>query len=256
MQQGLFELHVRPNGRHIADEYQHNGHVWIEGREGSRYELLFKNNSQQRALAIISVDGLDILTGKPAGSGSPGYVVNPYSELVVPGWKINNQEAAEFYFSRKSSSYVAKIGGSVSNTGVIGAMVFSESPLIMQFPPSRPASKSWNDIQAIPMPMTHCINSCGITYNSVIGSTTNQQNSVIPDLGTGFGDAISFTTYNTPFNKVSLIANETIVVYYNTAENLKKMGIQLRTRNSDTRMPLAFPRNAQQNCKPPPSWVK
>lgn len=124
--QRRYELRVRPLGRRAADEYYHNGSVWIEGRNGNSYTIDISNHTAQRALFIVSVDGLDVLKGKPAGPDSEGYVVDANSTLSIPGWKLNDKEAAEFFFSRNDDSYVNSIGGSTSNTGVIGVMVFSE----------------------------------------------------------------------------------------------------------------------------------
>jgi len=121
-----YEMIVRPRGRTPADEYYHNGVVWIEGREGNNYTIDIRNNTDRRALFIVSVDGLDVLAGQPAGPSSQGYVVNAHDTVSIPGWKLDDQQAAEFFFSRSRDSYVNAIGGSTSNTGVIGAMVFSE----------------------------------------------------------------------------------------------------------------------------------
>ena len=95
-----YELSVCPLGRRPADEYYHQGQVWVEGREGSTYTLRFTNRSPNRVLAIFSVDGLDVVKGQPAGHLSEGYVVNGNSTLDIPGWKLDSATAAEFYFSR------------------------------------------------------------------------------------------------------------------------------------------------------------
>ena len=113
-----YELTIRPLGRKPADEYYHNGSIWIEGREGNNYTIDLTNRSNHRALFILSVDGLDVLEGKTAGLNSQGYIIAGGQTISVPGWKINNNQAAVFYFSRSRDSYVNSIGGSTTNTGV------------------------------------------------------------------------------------------------------------------------------------------
>ena len=105
-----YEVLIRPLGRGAADEYWHNGSVWIEGREGSKYTIDLINRGTARACFVVSVDGLDVLEGKPAGLDSQGYIVNPGTTVSVPGWRLNDAQAAEFFFSRTKDSYVTQIG--------------------------------------------------------------------------------------------------------------------------------------------------
>ena len=245
----LFSLSIRPNGRAAADEYYHNGVTWIEGREGSKYTIFLKNLVNSRLQFIVSVDGLDVLDGKPAGINSRGYVVDPNATLEIPGWRLNNQEAAEFYFSKKSNSYVSEIGGSVANTGVIGVMAFVEQQLIPNmsiWPPGYP-----------PITWTY---PNSLLYSSVRGATA-MQNSTGPvaqnlcGVGTGFGDAINHPTQATNFISMNPSSWDAMsVIYYDTAENLKRQGIQLKTRTTVS-TPNPFPGNTD-GCRPPPSWVR
>ena len=104
-----YELLIKPLGRNPADEYYHNNSSWIEGREGNSYTIDIRNNTYNRVLFVISVDGLDIIEGKPAGLNSQGYIVNANSVCSIPGWKLTNTAAAEFFFSRSRDSYVNAI---------------------------------------------------------------------------------------------------------------------------------------------------
>jgi len=261
----LYSLHVRPNGRAIADEYLHQNNIWIEGREGSRYDIVIGNQSLSRALFIVAVDGLDVINGKPAGPGSRGYIVDAKSSLTIPGWKLNNQEAAEFYFSRKSDSYVTAIGGNTANTGVIGAMIFREAQTIdwaqhlrgVYFNgPQNPLIGSMTSTPWIPN------NTFGSNINNISANVTainmvSQSQAVSQDVGTGFGDAVGFNTSSASFTREDQ-NNPTamLVMYYNTAKNLQKMGIQLRTRNSISCSPNPFPASTGTGCLPPKDWSR
>lgn len=125
MQTNNIELRVLVKGRPVT-EYFHEAQYFIEGREGTDFELQVRNKSGNRVMAILSVDGLSITDGKPAGSESPGYVINAYQTITIPGWKLSGDQAAKFTFGSRSSSYVAQSEGDTSNSGVIGLMVWSE----------------------------------------------------------------------------------------------------------------------------------
>lgn len=108
-------------------EYAHRGQTYVEGREGSEYELEIKNKTSGRIEAIISVDGLSIIDGKTAGLSSSGYLLNAYETIRIPGWKVDSKVAAKFAFSGKKESYATQMsGGDSRNNGVIGLMAFAE----------------------------------------------------------------------------------------------------------------------------------
>ena len=250
----LYEMQIRPNGRAAADEYYHNGNTWIEGREGSKYTIFLKNNDWRRAQFIVSVDGLDVLDGRPAGIQSRGYVLNPNQSMEIPGWRLNNREAAEFYFSKKNNSYVSEIGGNANNAGVIGIMVFAERQVQNSpYDIARIARHAGNNLY------TASTNSAIPTqYTSSMGSGQITANNATLSIGTGFGEAIGHQTRETTFIRNNdQIHDGLMVVYYDTAENLKRMGIQLKTRYTSS-TPNPFPAGGTYNtgCVPPPSWVK
>ena len=253
--QKRYELLVRPLGRTPADEYYHNGSVWIEGREGNSYVVDLRNNTSQRALFILSVDGLDVLSGNPAGPNSSGYVIAPYTTISVPGWKLNNQQAAEFFFSRSKDSYVNSIGGSTANTGVIGAMIFSEAVLYTSVGVANTNPIWWPALNTSTTPVD--VQSTSTTRRVDISkNVTAAQNYISQEVGTGFGNSVDWNTSSMTFQRSNPTQPDTILaVYYNTAKNLEKMGIQLRSRNNVGYMANPFPTYSS-SCQPPPGWYK
>ena len=251
-----YQLEICPLGRRPADEYYHQGQVWIEGREGSTYTLRFTNRSPNRVLVIFSVDGLDVLKGKPAGHLSEGYVVNGNSTVDVPGWKLDNTTAAEFFFSRSSKSYVAKIGGNVNNTGVIGAMVFQEYQINYQMFSNLTFVNNSSAVRGIHSQNT----SGGVGTLSVSSSTANNginavsANAVGQEVGTGFGAATQWNTVNTVFTRANpTVPNAIMAVYYDSSKNLQKRGIILRTRYGTDYSNSAFPAYTG-GATPPAGW--
>lgn len=277
-----FELQVRPNGRAAADEYYHEGNTFIEGREGSKYTLWFRNNTNQRVMAIFSVDGLDVCKGQPAGPDSDGYLVDPNSSIEVPGWKLDNQTAAEFYFARIGKSYAHASGASSNNVGVIGAMVFRErqyfnQPLTYGYNgnpyqmytagcATGTTTSSSNSARVYNGGIT--LSASGASLNSwndasassigIVGQNTVGINAVGQSVGTGFGDATQFNTSVVNFERAHpTVPDALMVLYYNSAKNLQRMGIQLKTKNTvyNTTTRNAFP-GYSNGCAPPPGWTK
>jgi hypothetical protein len=118
---------VTVNDRAVR-EYTHRGQTFIEGRAGSDYQLEVKNDNGFRVEAVVSVDGLSVIDGKAAGIQSSGYLIDAYSSIVIPGWKLNGEQAAKFAFTEKAkgNSYEKQSTGSDQNNGVIGIIVFKE----------------------------------------------------------------------------------------------------------------------------------
>lgn len=244
-----FELAVCPLGRRPADEYYHQGQVWIEGREGNTYTLRFTNRTNGRVFVVFSVDGLDVLKGQPAGHLSEGYVVNAGSTLDVPGWKLNNTTAAEFFFSRSDKSYVAKIGGNVNNTGVIGAMVFKEYQQPYAFPNAFP-TYSYNGQPTTGNPVPRSIYS--VSANSIQASAVSASIG-LNSVGTGYGNATEWNTTTTTFVKENpTVPNAIMAVYYDSRKNLERRGIVMKSRYNNVSN-SAFPAYVT-GATPPPDW--
>jgi len=103
-----------------------NGRRYVEGRNGSTYSIVIKNRCKSRILVVLSVDGLDVMDGKPAGTSRPGYVINAGDTLEVKGFRTSYDAVAAFKFSSVSSSYAATRHGDTRNVGVIGLAAFLE----------------------------------------------------------------------------------------------------------------------------------
>jgi hypothetical protein len=75
---------------------------------------------------ILSVDGLDVLDGKPASMNRAGYVIEPGKTLEVEGFRTSFDRVAEFQFSSVSQSYANLRHGDTRNVGVIGLAAYTE----------------------------------------------------------------------------------------------------------------------------------
>lgn len=108
-----------------ARVWRHAGRLYVEGRPGARYSLRVTNNSAGRVLVVMSVDGVNILTGQTAGYNQRGYVIGPYGTYDVSGWRKSDTEVAAFTFAPLSRSYAARTGRP-GDVGVIGLAAFTE----------------------------------------------------------------------------------------------------------------------------------
>lgn len=96
------------------------------GRVGERYLMVLRNQSDARLEFVASVDGLDVIDGRPAALNKPGYVIAPGQTMRIDGFRRSLAQVAAFRFSSVNNSYAQKKYGDATNVGVIGIAVFSE----------------------------------------------------------------------------------------------------------------------------------
>jgi len=104
----------------------HNGQVYVEAPQSGAYTIRLRNDTASRRLAVISVDGVNVLDGKSAGIDGQGYVLRPWETIDIPGWRRTDSSVAQFLFTEQGGSYSAQTGKGTNNVGVIGVAVFDE----------------------------------------------------------------------------------------------------------------------------------
>ena len=114
--------------------WRHKGRLFLAGEPGTRYSLRVINNTNDRVLVVLSIDGVNVLTGETAGYAQRGYVFSPHQTYDVDGWRKSQTEIAAFVFAPLPQSYAARTGRP-GDVGVIGMAVFNEKP---PTPPSPP----------------------------------------------------------------------------------------------------------------------
>ncbi len=102
-----------------------SGRALIVGEDGARYRIVVRNGTTARFEVVTSVDGLDVIDGKPADPNRRGYIVDPHGELVIDGFRTSDSGVAAFRFGKVADSYAAQTSGD-RNVGVIGIAIFSE----------------------------------------------------------------------------------------------------------------------------------
>jgi hypothetical protein len=97
----------------------------IVGEEGRRYSIVVRNRSDLRLEIVLSLDGLDVIDGRPASLRKRGYILNPPQKLVE-GFRQSMEAVAAFRFGPVRESYAAEKYHNTRTSGVIGIALFNE----------------------------------------------------------------------------------------------------------------------------------
>jgi len=128
----------------VLPAYRHRGVPYVAGQPGNRYAVQMVNRTGARVLVVLSVDGVNAISGETAAVNQTGYVLAPYSSAEITGWRKSMTEAAAFYFTSLADSYAARTDRP-DNVGVIGVAVYREraprSETPADAPPWSPSSR-------------------------------------------------------------------------------------------------------------------
>lgn len=245
------------NGRPVR-EYNHEGRLYVEGRENSQYTIRLKNTGYCRVLAVVSVDGINVITGQPStgNKDEAGYIIPAYGEYEVKGFRVNLSEVGAFKFSNKASSY-AESKGEGANAGVIGVRFYTEKQKVIYRNPliigsewtgaigydekpywySTPQTFNFND--------NSILRSCNLDSSSY--SVQSEVKAQSFDLGTSWGSKVEDKVVESSFEADYLAAEH--VLYYSSRQGLESMGIKIVPEKQ-----VAFPKPFKNFCEPPPNW--
>lgn len=124
---GILEWGVRGGfGMLSAYKSYSDSRRYVEGKAGGTYSIVVKNRCKSRIQVVLSVDGLDVLDGKPASTMRPGYVISAGDTLEIKGFRTSYEAVAAFKFSSVSQSYANTRHGDTRNVGVIGLAAYLE----------------------------------------------------------------------------------------------------------------------------------
>jgi hypothetical protein len=115
---------LRENGDTLPT-YAHRGRFYVQGNAGERYVVRVQNPTPNRIEAVVTVDGLDVVDGENGDLRKRGYIVPPYGEVRIEGFRTSTEDVATFRFSSVADSYAGK-KGKARNVGVIAVALFEE----------------------------------------------------------------------------------------------------------------------------------
>ncbi len=122
---GAITVSIRDSSGDPFEALKVGERTFVIGRVGERYTIVLQNHSSHRFESVATVDGLDVINGKPGNLDSRGYVLMPFATLEIDGLRQSTQSVAAFRFGAIGDSYAAKTGDA-RNVGVIGVAFFAE----------------------------------------------------------------------------------------------------------------------------------
>ncbi|MDR0276062.1 MAG: hypothetical protein LBI48_12155 [Burkholderiaceae bacterium] len=228
--------------------YGHKGQWWVEGRPGARYAIAVRNATGARVLGVMSVDGVNVISGETAGWEQTGYVLSPWQSAQITGWRKSDLEVAAFNFTALPNSYAARTGRP-DNVGVIGLAVFREKapepPPVALAPPADAAREGRSDRLAQPSARTGAAADAQME-NRALGSQP-----AAPRLGTGHGARESAWASHTEFERRTVRPDEIVTIRYDSRANLVAMGVMTAPYRPAPR-PAPFPESTDSRYVPDP----
>jgi hypothetical protein len=219
----------------VLSQYASQGRRFSPGAPGARYAVRLSNRSGERVLVVLSVDGVNAITGDTAAWNQSGYVLGAGESFDITGWRKSDQHIAAFEFTSLEQSYAARTGRP-AHVGVVGAAVFRElpPPVVHESPPPvAPAAPSlMNRIQGMPADVARAESRAGA------------------QLGTGHGASEWSPIQHTAFRRRSSRPEQVLQVHYDSQANLVAAGIMPRPLAS---LPRPFPNSGGGYVPDPPA---
>jgi hypothetical protein len=276
---GDYELQVLSGGVPVPT-FTQGGGTYVMGQLGERYTLRVLNHSNRRVEAVVSVDGRDVVDGRPADyRGKRGYLVPAYGQVDIDGWRLSSAQVAAFRFSAVADSYAARTG-SAREVGVIGAAIFPERWV----PRPRPIE--------VPYPYRSYPSDAEEPYGRAEGRGADKSSSAgapraeaapaspsrslaeaesarrRPGLGTEFGEAVGSAVHEVSFTRANPgVPSVVLGARYNDREGLVALGIDVDPYDGcqgwtcdhdlnlrETARP--FPVTERRYAAPPPCWSR
>jgi hypothetical protein len=248
-------------------EFYSRGKVFVPGDAGREFSVELSNHTGERVMVVLSVDGVNAITGETASGNQDGYVLEAYETATIDGWRKNLDTTAAFYFTNLGNSYAARTGRP-QNVGVIGAAVFREARSWRGIPRWSESRRNGdeeygygrddNRYKSAPAPEGELSRSApsassDSSADKSYGYAGNGAAQPQDSLGTGHGRREYNPVDTTTFNRRRSYADETVSVFYDATANLIAAGIMPRYSDRDRyarREPQAFPNG----FVPDPRW--
>jgi hypothetical protein len=226
----LVDLSVydRTEGRRLA-VYWHEGRAYIVGKPGNEYQVSVRNHLREEVLTIVSVDGVNVISGETADPSQTGYVLGAGQGYDILGWRKSLAQTAAFYFTALADSYAARTGRP-DNVGAIGLAVFRKkaSPVAIAPAPSMARREANADAAA--------------------GARAQEE----ARLGTGHGRRETSLAEQVSFERASSTPAELITLYYDSYRNLVARGAIRESQPPIAPLPQPFPGGGVRFAADPP----
>lgn len=198
------QIHDRASGRTLP-VYESGGRWFVAGKPGNEYQVTVRNRAGGDLLAVVSVDGINVVTGETAAASQSGYVIDRGSAMSIKGWRKSLEKVAAFYFTDLGDTYAARTGRP-DNIGVIGVALFKRKP---------------EPVLELEQPQTR-----GEPGAAADGAARSAEpRAAEKSIGTGHGRSQTSHARYVAFERESDTPNEVVVIHYDTYANLVARGV-------------------------------
>ena len=212
------DVHDRTSGRRLP-VYESGGRWFVAGKPGNEYQVTVRNRSAGDLLAVVSVDGVNVVSGETAAAWQSGYVIDRGNSMSIRGWRKSLEKVAAFYFTDLGDSYAARTGRP-DNVGVIGVALFKRKPE-----------------PRVELEESRSRESTGAAADSAPRSAPQAAQKSI---GTGHGRVQNSAARYVEFERESDSPAETIAIHYDTYANLVARGVIREEKQWPTPFPGEF----------------
>lgn len=233
------------------DVYWHEGRAYVVGKPGNEYQIVLRNQSGQDVLAVVSVDGVNAVTGETAAPSQGGYVIDQWKRLDVAGWRNSYSSTAAFYFTTLADSYAPRTGRP-QNVGVIGVALYRRkvesgaNDVQLNYTPQGRLKKDGDERGDRGRAESDDSNRAERSAKSLSAPSTSMQAPAAPALdspiGTGYGRTETSHARAVSFERATRNPEEVVAIYYDSRANLIARGI-IRENLWPHREPQPFPQH-------------
>ncbi|MEO8384389.1 MAG: hypothetical protein ABI583_04050 [Betaproteobacteria bacterium] len=240
--------------------YWHEGRAYVEGKPGNEYQIVIRNQAGQDVLAVVSVDGVNAVTGENAAPSQGGYVIDKWNQLEVAGWRNSYSTTAAFYFTTLADSYAPRTGRP-QNVGVIGVALYRRKIETIQREPqlnlgpqgrlSKDESERGDQRRAESDDGARAERSAKARNSPSPSTSAPTAPALEAPIGTGYGRSEASVARRVTFERATASPEEVVAIHYDSRANLIAAGI-IREHHWQRREPTPFPGNFVP--APPPRW--
>lgn len=222
-------IYDRTDGRELP-VYSHHGKYYVAGTPGNEYEITLRSQSPRDMLGVVSVDGVNVISGDTASVKQAGYILGAYRDTNIKGWRKSTKRVARFYFTELPDSYAARTDRP-DDVGVIGVALFRSKMEEWDDRYYDPRSNDYD--RGYPDSAPGNLRRYGQPESGAQSKAQPQhapsQSYRVPHpeekLGTGHGREEKSRVRETDFERESNHPNEVITIYYDSHHNLVAAGI-------------------------------
>ncbi len=103
-----------------------SGRYYVEARKGCPYLVRLTNRTAERLGVVLTVDGLNAISGQRDHGRGRMYVLDPWRHATVQGWRTSLEDVRRFTFVDEKASYAARSNKANSRMGWIEVSVYRE----------------------------------------------------------------------------------------------------------------------------------